>query len=517
MSEYIFLVQIGPVQSFIAAARKVQDLAVGSRLLSNLAASGVEAAEKVGANMLFPMRIDEKLPESVPHRFAFTSSAEPEAITGKIIQEIEEKWYAYASAVRDQVLEKVGNDGNWTSVFDEQIKQWMQITWAAVPYDAHKHGESYKLVNQALASRKQFREFEQVNESGDADGIKCTLTGSQSALNVDWQKLEKSLRYEEGVLFRPAEKLGSLALIKRILPTAHSDFEKFKRYPDIESIAGVPEDNPEGREMDRYFAVLHMDGDKMGTALSKLTMREQHQEFSQLLAGFADWVTDQYPVTRNSRIVPIYAGGDDVLALLPVEQVLDYAEHIRTEFSIHMQKYGLHASAGIAISYYKSPLSIALETSRQAEKNAKQEFGRNAVTIRETTHSGSIRDASGKWVDGKPGSTQISFIALMEQLRASMKTGDISTKLGFDLRQLHHDMVETDETSISELLKSARAEEVKRILKRRLSDQLPKQQKLALIKSMSEQFVQLGESPNCGWDSLANRVIMARFMAQEDT
>jgi CRISPR-associated protein Cmr2 len=407
--EHIFLIQIGPVQSFIAAARKVQDLAVGSTLLSKLAQSGVEAAEEQGAAMLFPVRRADtgKLPTSVPHRFAFTSDKDPHEICEKIQNAIHEKWFEYAGAVKGKILEYGVGIGNWEVVFDEQIKNWLDFTWAAVECK-EEHGESYKLVNQALAARKQFRVFQQVAESGDTDGIKCTMTGSQSALNINWSKLEKALGYKEEVFFRGSEKLGSIALIKRVLPKAHKDFREFQSYTDITTIAGVPEDNPVGREAERYFAVLHMDGDKMGEALGKLTKREDHQAFSQKLTQFSEVtvraIEKEYQklsktTSGKERTIVVYAGGDDVLALAPVHLVLKFAEALRKAFAKDMQAYNLHASAGISVSYYKSPLDIALETARSAEKTAKNEkqYDRDAVVIRETTHSGTIRDAGGKW------------------------------------------------------------------------------------------------------------------------
>ncbi|MFQ3646977.1 MAG: type III-B CRISPR-associated protein Cas10/Cmr2, partial [Anaerolinea sp.] len=41
---HLYLFQIGPVQAFIAQARRTQDLLVGSRILSDLASAGIKAA-----------------------------------------------------------------------------------------------------------------------------------------------------------------------------------------------------------------------------------------------------------------------------------------------------------------------------------------------------------------------------------------------------------------------------------------------------------------------------------------
>jgi CRISPR-associated protein Cmr2 len=532
MSEHIFLIQIGPVQSFIVAARKVQDLAVGSTLLSKLAQSGVEAAQRADVQLLFPMpNANGNLPQSVPHRFAFTSTQDPHEICGKIQTAILDKWDIYAQAVKAMLIEYGVGNSNWETVFKHQVENWLDITWAAVPYDAKQHGDSYKRVNQALAARKQFRAFKQVKAAEDSDGSKCTMTGSQAALNIDWKRLEKALGYEEEVFFRGSEKLGSIALIKRVLPKAHKDFRNFQLYTDITTIAGVPEDNPTGREAERYFAVLHMDGDKMGAALGKLKTREAHQAFSQKLTHFSEVtvrkIEKEYQklsktTSGKDRTIVVYAGGDDVLALAPVQIVLNFAEDLRKAFASDMQAYNLHVSAGVSISYYKSPLDIALETARSAEKTAKNEkqYDRNAVVIRETTHSGTIRDAGGKWEDKKEAESieSVSFMKLMDYIRASIASHELSSKIGFDMQQIHFEMGETPETpaAIKDNLQAARAAEIKRIIKRRIGEQVAQVRKAEIMNDLPPTLIQLGESQHCGWEMLANRVIMARFLAQGD-
>ncbi|MEL6407018.1 MAG: type III-B CRISPR-associated protein Cas10/Cmr2 [Chloroflexota bacterium] len=529
MSQHIYLVQIGPVQPFIASARKVQDLAVGSTMLSRIARAGVEVAQKNDVTMLFPMPInsDGDLPKGVPHRFAFITDADPDALMPEIEKAFRDRWKAYADAVKNLVV-RVHGGGNWEKVFDVQVEQWLTVTWAGVPYDVSKHGESYARVNRAMVARKQFRAFKQVHETGDVNGIKCTQTASQSALNLDWDVMNEAFD-GDNILFRTNERLGSLALIKRLMPRLEQrDYavvdidisedmdvlNKLKDYTDVSTIAGSTEDEFEGHEAERYFAILHMDGDKMGKALSQLKTLEEHQTFSHKLNEFAD--TSVRNITDNrdkKRVVLVYAGGDDVLAFAPVNQVLSYAEELRTAFE---DKMGLTASAGISINYFKAPLDIALDTARQAEKTAKESFGRNAVTIRETTHSGNIRDAGGKWVD-EDTNTQavVAFTGFMDEIRRQMEQQALSTKLGFDLRELAYEMV----SNIPELeatLKQARAEEVRRILNRRLSDSLNRDIATALREDFATAFVQLGESPACGWEALANRVIMARFLTQKE-
>src|SRR5712692_3139887 len=61
--QYLFLVSIGPVQTFIASARRTRDLWFGSWLLSELSkAAAQEIVNASGRNsLIFPAPHDEKL------------------------------------------------------------------------------------------------------------------------------------------------------------------------------------------------------------------------------------------------------------------------------------------------------------------------------------------------------------------------------------------------------------------------------------------------------------------------
>lgn len=148
----LFLCQIGPVQSFIAAARRTQDLYVGSRLLSILASAGVEAVRnRVGdSSLLFPVVLDSgNLPKSVPHRFSFISDQQSTELAQQIEDAIRERWQDVANAVGHWLYQKVGG-GEWEDVFRRQVESWLEFYWVAVPYDLNQHGASYQHAVRAM-------------------------------------------------------------------------------------------------------------------------------------------------------------------------------------------------------------------------------------------------------------------------------------------------------------------------------------------------------------------------------
>jgi CRISPR-associated protein Cmr2 len=137
-----------------------------------------------------------------------------------------------------------------------------------------------------------------------------------------------------------------------------------------------------------YYAVLAMDGDEMGKWLSgtKVKMllidRKWHTDFS--------WQLSQFALSDAARIVEsdkhqgklIYAGGDDVLALLPATRSVECACELHAIFSAIQppgQLTHLTASIGIAIGHMKEPLQDMIDAARYVEKLAKASPVRSEV------------------------------------------------------------------------------------------------------------------------------------------
>ncbi len=203
---YLFLCQIGPVQSFIAAGRRTQDLAAGSIMLSELAKSGLNAIQHNSSfKPIFPMwDTQEKFPQGVPHRFAFLCDGNPQAIAKKIENTICGRWVnEYAKEVFDILSEK-SDTNDWKRIFETQMDDWLEFYWVAVPYS--DHNTSFDAVNHAMVQRRLLRNFSHI----EAEGVKCSLTGAQSALPLNWSTLKDLTGKDEN------ERLGTTAIIKRL-------------------------------------------------------------------------------------------------------------------------------------------------------------------------------------------------------------------------------------------------------------------------------------------------------------
>jgi CRISPR-associated protein Cmr2 len=265
------------------------------------------------------------------------------------------------------------------------------------------------------------------------------------------------------------------------------------------------------RPPDTYYAVLLMDGDRMGKWLAganspllrdllhpavlpkfaRLTgginkadatdwqpvletrrplSAAGHDALSQALANFALRCVRQVVEVRYAGRV-VYAGGDDLLVFLPARDVLQASRELRALFSgqafVDGDKLGrrderwidvipdfhylhsgyLHvgdellltmgprasASAGIAIAHHKAPLDGVLEAARQAEKDAKDLYGRNAICVYGLKRSGAALRVGAQWTyEGMIGDT----IGLLETIREFFADErKLSSKLAFDARE----------------------------------------------------------------------------------
>lgn len=126
----------------------------------------------------------------------------------------------------------------------------------------------------------------------------------------------------------------------------------------------------------RYYAVLKLDGDEMGQWLSgaktgALASAEEHERFSALLSEFA--VSTVRPLVEERHHGQlIYAGGDDVLALLPATEAIGCAHALLAQFhALRFQDQPLTASAGLAFGHLKEPLQDLVHEAQLAVERAK--------------------------------------------------------------------------------------------------------------------------------------------------
>jgi len=255
---------------------------------------------------------------------------------------------------------------------------------------------------------------------------------------TDLNNFEAQLLYEENLTEMFFQKNG-LPLDK--LPEAQKGLKNIKERIDKNEF-----------KLTKYYAVLALDGDEMGKWLAgakapfykdiyhpevwenlpdefKKELEEKkrlmtpalHSAISNALKNyslqFARWIVEE---KHDGRL--IYAGGDDVLAFVNLEDLLDAMVQLRAAFSGHIDKdfkvdftkqvSGFvelaeqfiltmgpiaTASAGVCIAHYKTPLQAVIETARKMMKKAKEGGGRNAFAISILKHSGQPAETCCNW------------------------------------------------------------------------------------------------------------------------
>lgn len=176
-SPSFLLFQIGPVQEFIAQARKTIDLWSGSYLLSYLISRALVAIlEEIGPdtiiypqlkgvplidlhffeqdyinNKLRASHPNELLTPNLPNRFLalVPGGKEGERLAKKAEKEVRETWKKIADSVHKQIQEKVGKDfEDWDVAWENQVRRFPAIDWVIHSWTAVK--ESIKFAEKGI-------------------------------------------------------------------------------------------------------------------------------------------------------------------------------------------------------------------------------------------------------------------------------------------------------------------------------------------------------------------------------
>ena len=101
----------------------------------------------------------------------------------------------------------------------------------------------------------------------------------------------------------------------------------------------------------------------------------------------------------------VYAGGDDVLALVPAKAATTCAADLRNEFRRDFNPqhgrilpgHATDVSCGIAIGHHRTPLQTLVREAQRLEHVAKENYAKGAFTISVFKRSGEILQWGGKW------------------------------------------------------------------------------------------------------------------------
>lgn len=236
---------------------------------------------------------------------------------------------------------------------------------AAIPY--------MKAAYQAIADQPElhglFEDF--ADKSAELLGLGSRFVqfdSLQQAANK--AKLPVKVNYLDGISYFE----GSLISGKNYEHLKTQDI--VRRYHRFNKAANISAASP-------FYALLLMDGDSLGSQMSDAA--KQHG-ISTALNAF----TREVPKVVNSHDgFLIYAGGDDVLALLPIDTAIACARALERCYDVCFQQAkgdtNLFStlSGAIQFAHYRTPLmKIVSEAHSLLDDVAKNETGRHALAIR---------------------------------------------------------------------------------------------------------------------------------------
>ena len=520
MSSYLFICSIGPVQGFIAAARSSRDLAYGSWLLSELAkrAARIIAQQEGFDALIFPAPQSEKDLErdsdlSVANKVVAEVRGDPiklaKVVEDSLRQFIKDAW----TPIAKELGQSVGND-----LAVRQLEDLLEFYWVAAPLSsADKYKDVRNYCEAALSARKATRNFNlyqgvprfKSSIDGWREHVLAEIPDRASRPNAQQMKLYK---------LRNGELLSGVDLLKRWsgikLPASYRSTGYMAALPFAE---GLDKDRPgtakelcdrletlirnEGGNLfvsgdysvffpsevraafndkskvnlvlqkheeilkayagDKrpapYYALLQADGDFMGKTIDGQKTPEAHRELSQALSEFAKAVPK---IIAGHNGVTVYAGGDDILAYLPLHTALACVGELAETFKQAMRDFTFEEggeaksptiSAGLVIVHHLEPLSDVLALARRTEKVAKGVPGKNALAIALNKRSGAERTIKQKLP---------ALIGRLQTMTQWWLDGTLSKGAAYELERLAREMGEVlDEEAL-------RAEAI-RILKRK--------------------------------------------------
>lgn len=193
-----------------------------------------------------------------------------------------------------------------------------------------------------------------------------------------------------------------------------------------------------------YAVILKADGDRMGELLSKAISAEQSRAISKALHGFAKSVRG---IVRVHCGHAIYAGGDDVLAMLPLQNAVACANELADSFRQAMngvaEERGLAPndrptlSVGLGIGHLVEPLGKLRARADAAEHLAKgngekMQKQRNALAIQLGIRSGAEMTWRCRWDDHESLCALMDFIDAYRNEQSEFYP--CPSRLGYDLR-----------------------------------------------------------------------------------
>lgn len=467
-----------------------------------------------------------------------------------------ELWNDSLVHIQDQAkLQNVslGNIFSFPDLPKKQIEDLLEFYWVAVPFVESDYPKARDRVEALLATRKNTRDFKlddgkEIPKSS-LDGIRESVIPEKyyKKTNDQTQFLYKVYRA------RGAERLSGVDLLKRLgrlgdepnfastsdiaaapLMSTLSNADQKQLIIDLKKMLtsqGVlPEeisenaslifksrfeeylgDNVNQKEILEdhhnhlkkvfdgavpypYYSLFIADGDNMGKLINQMNDISEHSNLSQSLSQFSENLPKV--ISEGYKGTCIYAGGEDILAYLPLHKALEFASFINEDFS---KKIKTTLSGGLVIAHHLTPLNEVMRLAREAEKKSKKTASKNAFTVVLSKRSGTETEITDNW-------KQLTDRLLL--LKSWIKAGLLGQGVGYELKILAEDFKGFD-LKTNAAHRDAIAKEAVRIINRKRQSNTAMPLDEVLIKKL-EDWINEEKIPVA---QIANEIIVASEFA----
>ncbi|WP_299791631.1 type III-B CRISPR-associated protein Cas10/Cmr2 [uncultured Shewanella sp.] len=509
-NQHYYHFTLGPVQAFVAQARRTRDFWAGSFILSWLSSVAIKAVEAQGGEVQFPSPKSDYMawlcgkgegtpPQqgAIPNRFkAISAQVDSNFDPKQICNSVNQAWQAMAMQIWEEDIasleQLLGEEllKQCKIIWDRQVNGFWEMNWV-LSDDAN--------ASNLLDQRKNWRS----HVSPDEPGVKCMLmdgwqelsglsTPSSQGLTNFWETLRNGTGKAITTDIREGEYLCALAFIKRRFSRYFSELclpmpgdwtlkgwslphavpslahiaagrwlekcfakvndsgnrdlldqyyhainealldigsERDSLLPSVKSACDLHDVDPTLAGIDGslwfdfllnqqnnqiklvnqpalekakralttlqrqsaigsphpYYAVLLMDGDSLGTQMGDTGKQEG------ISAALNRFTSEAANIVKQHNGFLIYAGGDDVLALLGVSDAIPCAQALRLYYKAcfdeqnrqHNTNIITTLSGAINIGHIKWPLrSLIFDAHHLLDDIAKEQTGRDALAIK---------------------------------------------------------------------------------------------------------------------------------------
>lgn len=257
MTQYVLTLSIGPVQGFIASARRSRDLWSGSWLLSEMAKAAAKSLFEAGAQMVFPF-VDETTKDrlepcdrmdnnfSVGNKIQVQVEAADDAAVRDLVEQAKAAAQSRFETIARQALQDL-NAALRVEIWQMQLDDYLEVQAAWARITEKGYSDASQRAASALTARKATRDFTPAHAADAWDKRfmlpKSSLDGARETVLLEKANGDADLsdvaRRKLGL--NRSEQLDCAGIVKRLGGNSEQ-FTPVTRVAADAWLQGLPED-----------------------------------------------------------------------------------------------------------------------------------------------------------------------------------------------------------------------------------------------------------------------------------